>query len=32
MHKRLIRPLPTVIERDYGAMQGVILGDVPTFG
>ena len=24
--------LHTVIERDYGAMQGMILGDVPTFG
>ena len=24
--------LRTVIERDYVAMQGVILGDVPTFG
>ena len=24
--------LRTVIERDYGAMQGMILGDVPDFG
>lgn len=24
--------LHTVIERDYGAMQGMILGDVPVFG
>jgi len=24
--------LRTVIERDYGAMQGMILGDVPAFG
>ena len=31
---RLVPPaeLRTVIERDYGAMQGMILGDVPDFG